>query len=85
MPTVKLFASLRILAGTKELSVPGATIGAVLSELVIRNPALDRILLEEGKVRPHVLLTVNGHSTTEIHTQVAEQDVLAIFPPIAGG
>ncbi len=30
MPTVKLYANLRKLAGTKELSIPGATVGEVL-------------------------------------------------------
>jgi MoaD family protein len=85
MPVIKLYASLRKLAGTKELSIPGETIGAVLSELENRTPSLNGILLEVGALRPHVLLTVNGHSTTEIDTQVTEQDVLAIFPPIAGG
>ena len=85
MPTVKLFANLRKLAGTKELSVPGETVGAVLSELVNQNPALNGVLLERGELRPHILLTVNGHSTTELGRQVMEPDVLAIFPPIAGG
>jgi molybdopterin synthase sulfur carrier subunit len=85
MPTVKLFASLRKLAGVKELSVPGSTIAAVLDELVNRTPSLNGVLLQAGEIRPHVLLTLNGHTTTEINRQVTEQDVLAIFPPIAGG
>ena len=40
MPTVKLFANLRKLAGTKEVSITGATVGAVLNELVKQNPPL---------------------------------------------
>lgn len=85
MPTVKLFANLRKLAGTKEVSLSGATIGAVMNSLVSQSPALDGVLLEEGNLRPHVLVTLNGHTTNDLSLQVAEQDVIAIFPPIAGG
>jgi len=85
MPVVKLFANLRKLAETKEVSVSGATVGAVLNELVERSPALDGIILENGELRPHVLVTLNGHTTNDLSLQVAEQDEIAIFPPIAGG
>ena len=85
MPVVKLFANLRKLAGTKELSISEATIGQVLNELVKRNPALDGIILENGELRPHVIITLNGHNTSDLSMQVTEQDIIAIFPPIAGG
>jgi molybdopterin synthase sulfur carrier subunit len=85
MPTVKLFANLRKLAGTKEVPIAGATIGAVMNALVIQSPALYGVLLEHGNLRPHVLVTLNGHTINDLSLQVAEQDVIAIFPPIAGG
>jgi len=85
MPVVKLFANLRKLAGTKELSLSGSTIGAVLNELVSQSPALDGVLLENRELRPHVIVTLNGHNTSDLSMQVTEQDEIAIFPPIAGG
>ena len=85
MPVVKLFANLRKLAGTKELSMSAATIGQMLNELVKRNPALDGIILENGELRPHVIITLNGHNTSDLSMQVTEPDIIAIFPPIAGG
>lgn len=85
MPTVKLYANLRKLAGTKELSTTGATVGAVLNELVKRNPALSDVILEDGGLRPHIVITLNGHNLTDLGTPVMEQDIIAIFPPIAGG
>lgn len=85
MPVVKLFANLRKLAGTKEVSIAGTTIGLVMNELVNRHPNLDGVLLENGNLRPHVLVTLNGHTTNDLSLPVAEQDVIAIFPPIAGG
>lgn len=85
MPVVKLFANLRKLAGTKELSISGATIGAVMNELVNQSPPLDEVLFENGNLRPHVIVTLNGHNTNDLSMQVIEQDEIAIFPPIAGG
>lgn len=85
MPQVKLYANLRKLAGTKELSITGATLGAVLSALVEQSPPLGAVILEDEKIRPHVVITLNGHNVLDLNTNVSEQDVLAIFPPIAGG
>ena len=85
MPVVKLYANLRKLAGTKELSITEATIGAVLNELVKRNPPLEDVILENGRLRPHIVVTLNGHNVIDFNMQVSEQDVIAIFPPIAGG
>ena len=85
MPTVKLFASLRKLAGTKELSVSGSTVRAVLTEVTTLHPLLKDVILENEMLRPHVIVTVNGHTTSDMNVQINEQDVMAIFPPIAGG
>lgn len=85
MPTVKLFANLRTLTGTKETSISGATVGAVLTQLVKRYPALDGVILENQELRPHMVLTLNGHTITDFETPVTEQDNIAVFPPIAGG
>jgi len=85
MPTVKLYANLRKLAGTKEVSIKGDTVGTVLDQLVEENPNLEAILLEKEGLRPHVLITLNGQNISELNTQVTEQDVIAVFPPIAGG
>jgi MoaD family protein len=85
MPVVKLFAHLRKLAGAKEVSVSGATIRVVLNELVKQSPSLSGILFDKEELRPHVLITLNGHNITDFETPVTEQDHIAVFPPIAGG
>ena len=85
MPTVKMFASLRKDAGIKETSIPGASLMPVISELVRQYPVLAEKLLENGQIRPHVVITINGHPTTDMDAPVTEQDLIAIFPPIAGG
>ena len=85
MPTIKLFANLRSIAGKKELSIAGASLKGVLNELVKEVPALDGVILEDGQIRPYVVITINGHNVAELDVTVKEQDLIAIFPPITGG
>lgn len=85
MPTIKLFANLRSIAGKKELSIAGASLKGVLNELVKEVPAFDGVILEDGQIRPYVVITINGHNVTELDVTVTEQDLIAIFPPITGG
>jgi len=85
MPTIKLFANLRKIAETKELSVVGTSLIGVLTELEKVVPALDGVILEDGQIRPHFVITINGHNEDVLDVTVTEQDLIAIFPPIAGG
>jgi molybdopterin synthase sulfur carrier subunit len=85
MPTIKLYANLRTIAGTKELSIAATSLGEILNELVKEVPALDGVILEDGQIRPHFVITINGHNVAELDVAVTEQDLVAIFPPIAGG
>lgn len=85
MPMVKLFASLRKAAGTKEISITEASLGGVVSELVKRYPALAESLLLNGQIRPHVIITINGHPTDDANAPITEHDQIAIFPPMGGG
>jgi MoaD family protein len=85
MPLIKLFANLPKVAGTKEVSITGESIKAVLVGLVRQYPALDRYLLEDEHIRPHLVITLNGHPTQDSQAPVSEEDEIAIFPPIAGG
>lgn len=85
MPTIKLFANLRNIAGTKELSVDETSLRGVLNELVKEVPALDGVILEDGHLRTHFVVTINGHNVTKLDVTVTEEDIIAIFPPIGGG
>ena len=85
MPVVKLYANLRKLADTKEMSVSGWTVREVVSELVRQKPAIGEIVLQNGGLAPHVIVTLNGHNIADVETPVGEQDIVAVFPPLAGG
>jgi len=91
MPTIKLFANLRKIAETKELAVTppsasrGTSLSDVLTELENEVPALEGVILKDGQIRSHFVITINGHNVDELDVNVAEEDIIAIFPPIAGG
>lgn len=85
MTLIKLYANLRTLAGTKEVSITGASLREALTALVQKIPVLDGVILEEGQVRPHFVITINGQHAINLDMTVKEKDIIAIFPPIAGG
>jgi len=85
MPLVKLNANLRNIAGVKEALVNGQLLSEVITNITGRFPELADAILEEGQIRKHYLITINGHHATEINQSVNDEDVIAIFPPISGG
>jgi len=85
MPTIQLYANLRKIANTRELPIAGATLRSVLVGLVKAVPALAEVLLHDDRVRPHFVITINGHAANELDVAVTDQDLIAIFPPIGGG
>ena len=89
---VKLFATLRQLVGAKEIEVElevGGTVGSVIARLVADYPALGQhILDDDGNLEAYINVFVNGRSMRfldGLNTSLSEDDVLAIFPPVAGG
>ncbi len=85
MPLVKLYANLRTLAGAKEVAIAGRSVRGLLTELVGVVPALASAIPVEGDLGGRVVLILNGRNVTDLDTAVGADDVLAIFPPIAGG
>jgi MoaD family protein len=85
MPVIKLYANLRKLVGSKELSVSGETLQAALDDLIQQHSSLEDALLVNGQLRPHVIVTVNGQNLISLDTPLKPSDIIAVFPPIAGG
>jgi len=85
MPLIKLYANLRTIASKNELTTTGANLENALFDLVDQVPALDGIIFENRQLRRHIVININGHNTNELDTLITEQDIIAIFPPIAGG
>jgi sulfur-carrier protein len=88
MPLIKFYASLRSVVGKKEVYVLGANVQEILDKLILEFPEMKKFLMEEGRLRSKMVITVNGQPLQpeiSLGTTVSEQDQIAIFPPIAGG
>ena len=85
MPLIRLYANLRKIAEKKEVFITGTSLSEILPELVRQIPALETALYQDGKIRPHVVITINGNPISDAQAAVTEQDEIAVFPPIAGG
>jgi molybdopterin converting factor small subunit len=86
---VEIPSPLREQAGGKtEVAVSGATVQAALDDLVRQYPPLAPKLFDGGRLRPYINLFVNDEDIRyldDMQTAVADGQVLAIIPAVAGG
>jgi molybdopterin synthase sulfur carrier subunit len=89
---VRLYASLRELAGERDIDVAlpeGATVSDVLKRLASLRPNLaPRLLDEDGNIPVFVNVFVNGRDIRDLRgldTTVTPDDEVIILPPAAGG
>lgn len=89
---VHLAAPIRPLADQRDrvtLDAPGGTVAAALDGLGARWPAVrDRVLTEQGELRPHVNVFVGDESvrfTGGLATPVADGAEIWILPAVSGG
>jgi molybdopterin synthase sulfur carrier subunit len=90
MPTVKIPAPLRPYTnGEGTISLPGKTVGEVLSALVERHPGLKKHLFKDDEsLRPFVNLFLGEENVNQLDglkTSLEENDIVLIIPSIAGG
>jgi MoaD family protein len=85
MPVVKLNANLRTIAGKREIYLKGSSLIEVITGLVHKAPPLKDAIFEDGEIREHFIITINGHHSTDLAQSINEGDIIAIFPPISGG
>jgi molybdopterin converting factor small subunit len=87
--TVEIPPPLREQAGGNvKVAASGANVQAVLEDLVKQHPALGTKLFHEGKLRPHVNVLVNDEDIRyldDTDTAVADGNVVALIPAVAGG
>ena len=77
---VKLFAVLRERAGTERVDLdlePGATVAAAAEQIGQRLPSIRPLL-------PRVAFAVN-RAYAKLDTTLADNDELALIPPVSGG
>lgn len=78
MPCLRLFAGAREAAGTDRDTIEGATVGAVL------DAAVDRYGPGFADVLATCKVWVNGDPAERDDT-VADDDEVAVLPPVSGG
>ncbi|MCE5265200.1 MAG: MoaD/ThiS family protein [Deltaproteobacteria bacterium] len=90
--TLRTFADFRETIGSREveLSLPeGASVSRLLQSLCDSHPALKgKIFDGAGNLKPYILILRNGHniaSLEQLDTLLCDRDIVALFPPVAGG
>ena len=89
--TIRFFADLRGLTGQRELNWSGsaATVGELLSALAARfGPAFERRVAPGGRKSDEIIVLVNGSDIRHlsgVDTPLGPDDVVSIFPMVAGG
>jgi molybdopterin synthase sulfur carrier subunit len=75
---LRLFAAAREAAGTDRVTIPGDTVGQLLTEACARyGDAFVRVLADSR-------VWVNGEPVTD-DAWVADDDEVAVLPPVSGG
>jgi len=89
---VRLYATLRDIAQTRQVDIPvqaGETVGDVLHRLVARYRRLDQAIWNvDGSLAGHVAVVLNGRDVRHldgVDTKVSADDRLDVFPPVGGG
>ena len=90
--TFRTFADFReiIGVGEKEITLPeGETVEGLLKGLCKVHPGLQGKLFDAaGEMKPYVIILKNGRNVASLQhldTAIADRDVIAVFPPVAGG
>lgn len=78
MPTLRLFATVRVAAGTGKAAIPGSTVAEVL------DAACSEYGPEFAELLPVCRVWVNGEAA-DTATAVTDADEVALLPPVSGG
>jgi MoaD family protein len=85
--TVWIPALMRDLTGgASQVSASGETVRALIADLDARFPGIEARLMEEGRVRPHISVVVDGRvSNRGLRHELANGSEVHFLPAISGG
>ena len=78
MAVLRLFASIRVAAGTGTVNLEGSTVGEIITA------ATQRFGNDFAVQVPNCQLWLNGHATQH-DAPVTATDEVALLPPVSGG
>jgi molybdopterin synthase sulfur carrier subunit len=77
---------LRSYTNEREVAACGATLGDALVNLERQFPGIrHRLIDEQGEVRPHMRIFINGEQCFDLRQRVDPRDVLQIIQALSGG
>jgi molybdopterin converting factor small subunit len=83
---VELPTPLLSYTGTRSVEAHGATVDELLHDLDRRNPGIRfRMIDEQGSVRPHMRIFVNGEQVWRLDTALSATDRVQILQALSGG
>jgi molybdopterin synthase sulfur carrier subunit len=87
MAVVWIPALLRSVTGGKaQVTVPGETVRQVIANLEQIYPGIEDRLCEEGRLRPHIAVVVDGQvSRQRLRHRLGENSEVHFLPAISGG
>jgi molybdopterin converting factor small subunit len=78
--------ALRSYTGASRVAATGATLDEVLADLDRRYPGIRfRMVDEQGRLRPHMRVFVNGRAVRDLSQPVQPDDDIAIVQALSGG
>lgn len=93
MVHLQFYSLLRMLLKQEKMELPaveGETVAQLLERIQqqLPTPFLHKLLTEDGSMYPGTIILVNRHNIhhlEKLQTPVRDTDVVALFPPGAGG
>jgi molybdopterin converting factor small subunit len=72
--------------GQEVVAVEGETVGEVVTQLETRYPGLEARLCDEGRLRPHIAVAVNGEvSHRGLRQRLTAASEIHFIPALSGG
>lgn len=72
--------------GQEVVIVEGETVGEVVAQLAARYPGLEARLTEDGKLRPHIAVAINGEvSHRGLRQRLTAPSEVHFIPALSGG
>lgn len=71
--------------GVTQVRIAGRTVRTVLNNLEERFPGIKAHLLQDGELRPDIVVAVDGEMALDLLDSVHDDSEVHFIPPISGG